>query len=161
MKGADDPTVAPRDQGGDEAATAVLQLLRWHVRRHVPIMAHTLHENGLSLPQMATLHHLHATGPAPVSDLSRHLNLSLTATSHLVQRLVSKGLVTRSEDPRDRRRKRIALDEAGRALVALSHARAAAALEEMLAGVRPARREALERAVSDVLADLDAGDVPA
>lgn len=152
------PGMPAAAEGGDGAATAVLQLLRWHVRRHVPIMAQTLREHGLSLPQMATLHHLHAAGPAPVSDLSRHLNLSLTATSHLVQRLVSKGLVTRTEDPHDRRRKRVALDEAGRELVALSHTRAGAALEDLLAGVRPARREALERAVSDALADLDTAD---
>lgn len=143
------------DAGGDGAATAVLRLLKAHMRRHVPIMVHTLRDEGLSLPQMATLHHLNAEGPTAVTELARHLNLSLTATSHLVQRLASKGLVTRAEDAADRRRRAVALDQPGFDLVRLSHERAAGALEGLLAGARPERREALERAVSAVLEDLE------
>lgn len=142
---------------GDAAAPAVLRLLRAHMRRHVPIMARTLQETGLSLPQMATLHYLHAEGPKPISGIARHLNLSLTATSHSVQRLVSKGLVTRTEDPRDRRRKAVALDEGGRKLVALAHHRAEEALEDLLSAAPAARREALEGAVSEVMAAVEGG----
>ncbi|MFO7168991.1 MAG: MarR family transcriptional regulator [Chloroflexota bacterium] len=71
----------------------------------------------LSLPRLTTLMMLSRRGAASVSDISEHLNLSLGATSHLVDKLVDAGLCTRAEDPEDRRQKHIALTDAGRQMV--------------------------------------------
>src|SRR5207248_2564535 len=49
--------------------------------------------------------------------LTEALGLSLSATSHLVQRLVEQELVTRVEDEADRRQKVIALTPAGKKMV--------------------------------------------
>jgi DNA-binding MarR family transcriptional regulator len=82
-----------------------------------------LHESKLTTPQLAVLEF---TGePRTVSAISQHLGLSLPATSQLVQRLVERGLVRRSEGA-DRRQKQVVLAPAGQALVgAISSARAA------------------------------------
>lgn len=69
---------------------------------------------GLTLPQIGALHVLQFAGPRSVSELTEELGLSLSATSHLVQRLVEMGLVLRQEDARDRRQKVLTLSAAGK-----------------------------------------------
>jgi DNA-binding MarR family transcriptional regulator len=74
-----------------------------------------LQREDLSMPRMTALMMLSRRGTASISDISKHLNLSLGATSHLVDKLVESGFVTRAEDPEDRRQKHVALTERGRA----------------------------------------------
>jgi DNA-binding MarR family transcriptional regulator len=54
---------------------------------------------------------------ASISEISDYLNLSLAATSHLVERLVASRFVTRAEDPNDRRLKQVTLTAEGGAMV--------------------------------------------
>lgn len=67
----------------------------------------------LTMPQLIALHVLDAGGPNSVSGLQAQLRLSASATSHLVDRLVSKGLVERAEDPADRRQKVVRIEPEG------------------------------------------------
>ena len=86
-----------------------------------------MHESGLTLPQVVTLTLLQRDGAMALSPISESLRLSLSATSSLVQRLVEQELVTRTEDPDDRRQKRIALTRRGAALIErLQHERVSA-----------------------------------
>jgi DNA-binding MarR family transcriptional regulator len=71
----------------------------------------------LSTGQLRTLTHLHFHGVHQVSDIGDDLGVTSAAASQLVDRLVSMDLLERSEDPDDRRVKRITISEAGRALV--------------------------------------------
>lgn len=60
-----------------------------------------------------------------IRDLSRHLLLTQPSVSRMVDRLVTKGLVTKESDPGDGRGTFVCLTEAGFALfrrVAVSHA---------------------------------------
>ncbi|MEN9934185.1 MAG: hypothetical protein RLZZ387_764 [Chloroflexota bacterium] len=68
----------------------------------------------LSMPRMTTLMMLARCDGASISDIKQHLNLSLGATSHLVDKLVDGGFVTRAEATEDRRQKHVALTERGR-----------------------------------------------
>lgn len=72
----------------------------------------------MSMPRMTAIMMLWRCGTASISDISRHLNLSLGATSHLVDKLVEDGFVTRAEAAEDRRQKHVALTERGRAFAA-------------------------------------------
>ena len=81
-------------------------------------MLHLMRRAELSMPQLATLMFLHRHGAASLGHIRDHLGLTLGATSHLVDRLVAAQLVSRVEDPQDRRHKQIALTDAGQALVA-------------------------------------------
>jgi DNA-binding MarR family transcriptional regulator len=75
-----------------------------------------MNEAGLTMAQMVALHLLTHLGPVSVSSIAACLKLSPPATSHLVDRLVTAGLVGRTEDPVDRRHKRIANTSPGRDL---------------------------------------------
>jgi DNA-binding MarR family transcriptional regulator len=72
-----------------------------------------LQREDLSMPRMTAIMMLSRRETASISDISKHLNLSLGATSHLVDKLVEAGFVTRAEDPDDRRQKHVALTERG------------------------------------------------
>ena len=70
-------------------------------------------ENGLSMSMIGTLFHLNLRGHAGVSDLGQHLGVSSAAASQMLDRLVEEGLIERTEDPEDRRMKKISLTEKG------------------------------------------------
>jgi len=76
-----------------------------------------MNEAGLTMAQMVALHLLTHLGAVSVSSIAACLKLSPPATSHLVDRMVVAGLVGRTEDPIDRRHKRIAITEMGRDLI--------------------------------------------
>ncbi len=142
---------ARRNEGGTHPLQRFLQL---YVRRSIRDMHGLLRELQLSMPQMGTLHFLAAEGGQSVSAIADHLDLSLAATSHLVERLVQRDLLTRVEDPHDRRQKRVALAPDGAALVQGIHQRATAAFDELLAPLPLELRERFERDALEVLAAL-------
>jgi DNA-binding MarR family transcriptional regulator len=72
---------------------------------------------GLTMPQHQTLHMLMYEGSCSVSTLTKKLGMSVSAVSHLAQRLVEMGFVEREEDPHDRRQKTLSLAPAGKKLV--------------------------------------------
>ena len=74
---------------------------------------HYAREKGLRMSVIGTLHHLRRADHVGVSDLGEHLGVSSAAASQMLDRLVEEGLITRVEDPEDRRMKRITLTERG------------------------------------------------
>ncbi|WP_422773282.1 MarR family winged helix-turn-helix transcriptional regulator [Plantactinospora sp. WMMC1484] len=74
----------------------------------------TLH---LTLPQLKALLLLSAHGSIAGQELSAAMGVSLATMTGMVDRLVAQGLVTRREDPHDRRVRRIELSGPGRDLV--------------------------------------------
>jgi len=131
------------------------------VRRSIHELHALLQELHLSLPQLGTLHFLRAEGTQSVSAIAHHLQLSLAATSHLVERLVQRGLLTRSEDPSDRRQKRVDLTTEGRALVGSIQAEAMASLDALLAAVPPDLRQRFDQDLREVLDALEPPSAPA
>lgn len=79
-----------------------------------------MHESGLTFPQLVALYALRALGPQTVSALAAHVTLTKGATSQLIDRLVTAGMVTREEGD-DRRVRLIALAPRGRALIERVH----------------------------------------
>ena len=68
---------------------------------------------GLSMSQLDAMFHLHHTGSVGVKDLGDHLGVSIAAASQMLERLVQQHLILRSEDPTDRRVKKLVLTERG------------------------------------------------
>jgi DNA-binding MarR family transcriptional regulator len=66
---------------------------------------------------MECLQHVYIHGASPIREIAGGLQVSLSAGSQLVDRLVKKGLVTRSENQTDRRLTHIELTSAGRDVV--------------------------------------------
>jgi DNA-binding MarR family transcriptional regulator len=72
---------------------------------------------GLSFSQINILMRLFHGGSAGVSEIGGQLGVTNAAASQAVDRLVQLGLIERTEDPEDRRAKRLALTQKGRALI--------------------------------------------
>jgi DNA-binding MarR family transcriptional regulator len=93
----------------EEQLVELRRLLRRVVRglraRHGP-----LHRRG-GRRQMGLVAYLAAEGPTTVSALAEALGVSLPAASTLTRALEEEGLVERREDPADRRRTVVALNE--------------------------------------------------
>ncbi len=70
-------------------------------------------ENGLSMPQMAALMRIYRDKRCGVTEVGEHLGVTSAAASQMLDRLVREGIIDRSEDPDDRRGKRLALTGAG------------------------------------------------
>jgi DNA-binding MarR family transcriptional regulator len=76
-----------------------------------------MNEAGLTMAQMVALMLLQKLGSLSVSSVAACIKLSPAATSHMVDRLVQAGLVVRTEDPEDRRQKRLGITAVGRELI--------------------------------------------
>lgn len=74
---------------------------------------HYARDKGLSRSMIGTLFHLGHRNHAGVTDLGEHLGVSSAAASQMLEHLVEEGLIQRSEDPDDRRMKKITLTEQG------------------------------------------------
>jgi DNA-binding MarR family transcriptional regulator len=74
-------------------------------------------ESGLSPSQINTLMRLYYGGMCGVSDIGGHLRVTNAAASQMIDRMVTMNLLERSEDPDDRRAKRLTLTAKGKALV--------------------------------------------
>lgn len=67
--------------------------------------------------QLVALRYLSLNESSLMSDVAEGLGISFPAATKTIDRLVRKGLVSRSEDPHDRRVVRIRLTELGKQLV--------------------------------------------
>jgi DNA-binding MarR family transcriptional regulator len=81
-------------------------------------MMRTFGEDDYSFPQLATLLYPDVEGEQTIKGVAEMLGRSLSATSRLLDQLVVRGTISRREDERDRRVKRVAITKHGRALVA-------------------------------------------
>ena len=70
-------------------------------------------EQNLSLHQFGALFHVQRTGGCAVTDIGNDLGITTAAVSQMLDRLLHQGLIAQTEDPNDRRVKRIELTEYG------------------------------------------------
>jgi DNA-binding MarR family transcriptional regulator len=74
-------------------------------------------ETGLSFSQLNVLMRLYHGGNSGVSEIGEQMGVTSAAASQAIDRLVLQGLIERTEDPQDRRAKRLALTLKGRTLI--------------------------------------------
>jgi DNA-binding MarR family transcriptional regulator len=85
--------------------------------RIITALARLLRDEALSLPQIAALHLVDQQGRLRLAGLAEPLGLTASATSRLVDGLVQRGLLTRTEDPDDRRNRALTLTDDGAAFL--------------------------------------------
>lgn len=100
--------------------------------------------NELSLTQFRLLAILRDREPGML-ELARHLGLSKSSVSGLIDRAESRGLVARSAAPADGRGVLVSLTATGRLLTERVEGEALAELEALLAPVPTGERETLAR----------------
>ena len=76
-----------------------------------------MQKTGLSFSQVHILMSLFHGKPCGVSAVGEEMGVTNAAASQAVERLVQMGLLHRSEDPGDRRSKRLGLTDAGYELI--------------------------------------------
>ena len=138
----------------DQATVRLRELFAVMLERSAGDFLRLMCEAGLTMPQMVTLHALRRSGALTISAISGKLDLSLAATSHLVDRMVQQQLVERSEDASDRRQKRVAITPAGLALLGrLSSVRLAKAAR-VIEPLAPELRAQLAEVLAEVLEQI-------
>lgn len=108
-------------------------------------------ESGLSMSQLGALMHIFK-GTSGVSDVGDDLGISSAAASQMLERLVQQGLISRSEDPHDRRVKQIVLTAKGQQVLQGSLQASKGWLDELAASLSPAEQEQVAAALNIMIA---------
>ena len=115
----------------------------------------------LNNAQFGALMRLYHGGRCAVSDIGTQFGMTPPAASQLVEKLVEKGWVERTEFEHDRRVRQLKLTQEGRALVQGSfEARYSWALK-LGEKLPPDRRDAIAQALSELIAAARSLDEPA
>jgi DNA-binding MarR family transcriptional regulator len=107
--------------GGDDRWQLLLDRLATLRQAIVPGVllgaVHLINDLDLSLTHLATLYVLQQQEALTINRVAAALGLSVSQASRVVDHLVGHGLVSRTEDARDRRAKRVAISPKGRQLL--------------------------------------------
>ena len=112
--------------------TLPIALLRAR-ERLMPPVREMLAKSGITEQQWRILRTLEESGPLEPTPLARKACLLLPSQTRIVRTLERKRLVRRVLDESDRRRHRIAITDAGRAILAANMARTLEIREETIA----------------------------
>jgi DNA-binding MarR family transcriptional regulator len=140
--------VGPDVGDGDDEREAAIARIMGARRRMAHLFAFTRSDPmltaNLTMPQFRLLLVLALRGGAASHDLAESMGVSLATITGIVDRLAAQNLVTRREDPRDRRVRRVELTAAGRGLV-----------DDIAAAGTASQRRLLDRLSLDDLAILE------
>ena len=114
----------------------------------------------LSMAQFGTLMRLHHDEHCGVGDIANQMSISNAAASQLIDKLVQQGLVERTEDPADRRAKRLSITAAGQRLLDLSREARLAWTAEVVARLSPEQRAAVTAALQSLIDAAQAVEEP-
>ena len=129
----------------DDVVTAVLTASRALVAVSARSLASV--EDTLTLPQFRMLVVLDSRGELSLSRLADHLAVNPSTALRMAERLITIGVITRRENPADRRTIRLALTDSGRRTVAEVTARRRAEIADIVAVIPPSQRAELIRAL--------------
>jgi len=114
-----------------------------------------IEESGLSMTQCKALLELGGIGdsadPRQVGELAERFGVSVPSMSRAVDALVKKKLVTRLEDPDDRRVRRVAITAKGKKLVDTLLVVRQAGLESFAESLSAAQRRKLDAAIDSLM----------
>ena len=121
-------------------------MLRLANQRHVAIFQ-ARSPFGLTPTQFSAMVKLAELGVCPQNELGRRTKMDAATIKGVVDRLLEKGLVSVNGDPADRRRKLVALSDAGAAAIPELHRFGAGVSELTLEPLSEEERSALLRLV--------------
>ena len=113
---------------------------------------------GMTGAQLFVLQKLDEAPAQSLNDLADRTHTHQSSVSTIVARLVERGLVTRTQSPRDRRTIELGLSHTGKRLVARAPG---AAQDRLIHGIRqlsPARRRALASTLTTLARHMNSAD---
>jgi DNA-binding MarR family transcriptional regulator len=135
-------------------ATALQGWIDVYVRRSMRNLMLYAKGSGLPVSQLGALFHI-SKGNCGVSDVGDDLGISSAAASQMLERMVQQGLVSRTEDPCDRRVKQIVLTAKGEQVLQGSLQAGKGWLDELAASLSPAEQEQVAAALTIMIAKAD------
>jgi DNA-binding MarR family transcriptional regulator len=132
--------------------------LRLVMRRSMRNLMRYAKEKNYSIEQLNALYRIYHKGHCGVSDLGEEMGVTSAAASQLLDKLVQQGLAMRSEDPLDRRNKRVALTEAGEAIVQESMAVRQGWLDRLAETLTPAEQQQVDAALRLLIEKAETSD---
>jgi|HubBroStandDraft_2_1064218.scaffolds.fasta_scaffold165490_1 DNA-binding MarR family transcriptional regulator len=110
---------------------------------------------GVTLPQVLLLGHVEDRDATSPTEIAAAMGASLPASSQMIERLVQLGLLERTEEPADRRRKTLAITAEARALLRRLRSARSTDYERGLAPVARGLLVEMAALIERVLAELD------
>jgi DNA-binding MarR family transcriptional regulator len=108
-----------------------------------------------SLSQCLLLQQLHKCGRCRMSDLARTFEVTLGNVSTMIDRLVREGLVSRHEDPADRRAVLVQLSSRGRSITSKIDKHKKQAMLALIKKVSSSDRRTLMRILGQLVAHIN------
>jgi DNA-binding MarR family transcriptional regulator len=104
-------------------------------------------DKGLTMAQFGAMIQIYHKGGCGVSDIGSDLGVTNSAASQMLERLVQLKLITRTEDPTDRRVKLIVLTDKGRQILHEGNLANRNWLEDLARTMNPAEQEQVNQAL--------------
>ncbi|OGO65438.1 MAG: hypothetical protein A2030_09625 [Chloroflexi bacterium RBG_19FT_COMBO_50_10] len=108
-------------------------------------------DKGLTMAQFGAMLHIFHKGACGVSDIGSDLGVTNSAASQMLDRLFQLNLVSRSEDPIDRRVKNIDLTDNGRQILQESGLAFQSWLEDLARSMTAEEQEQVRNALSTLI----------
>jgi DNA-binding MarR family transcriptional regulator len=128
-------------QSADPFVATLQEWIDVFMRRSMRDFIRYSRRSGLSMSQNGALLHLYRRGTCGVGDIGDSLGVTSGAASQMLDRLVQQGLILRTEDPDDRRVRRITLTEEGLRAVRESIHAQQGWFDDLSAALSPAEKE--------------------
>lgn len=96
---------------------------------------------GISFPQMGIMMRLSHRGDFNISEVGEQMGVTNAAASQTIDRMVGAGLIERTEDPVDRRSRRLALTEKGKEIIKKGFESRGKWMEEIVEDLNPEQQE--------------------
>jgi DNA-binding MarR family transcriptional regulator len=132
------------------------------LRRLVDLASHRsgivfalMNDAAVTLPQVLLMSRVERFGSASLSDLAEVSATSLAALSQMIERLVQQGLLSRTEDAIDRRRKAVRLTRGAQSLLRKLRAARSADYELGLGSASQELRLQLVNVIERVIGDIE------
>src|SRR3954468_5614773 len=126
-------TISPTRKAVDDSGTHLWLVMMKAHRTLERLATHSIESSEVCLSDFAVLEMLLHKGPQPVNEIGRRVELTSGAITTAVDRLETRGLVTREAHPSDRRARIVRLTAAG---------------EEQAAKIFAVHKEAMDLAAS-------------
>jgi len=139
----------------DPFITAFGEWMEILVRQSMRRFLRYARESGLSMSHIGAIFHTHQLGSCGVTEIGEHLGVSSAAASQMLDRLVQQDLVLRSEDPNDRRVKRIELTEKGKCILEEGLRARQTWLKDLALSLTEGERDTVQEAMRILITKID------
>ena len=139
----------PKKQGGSQHTANILGAMSLLIQDRVE----RAWQSTLDLSPMAAAAMVQIDNEpgASIELVANHIGLTHSATVRVIDKLAERGLVEKDRAHKDARAQSLKLSKAGKRLVQQLHGTRNAVTDDLLAGLNPAQRTAMEEAIRAIL----------